>query len=452
MTKNMTVGSPIKLVLLFSVPIMLGNLLQQLYNTVDSIFVGNYVGETALGAVGTCGPMTVLFVALAIGLSVGSGIVIAQYFGAGQIEEMRKTASTVIILIVSVGVVLSVVGVFVAEWLLRVVLNAPESVIPYAKLYFQIYSIGLVFQFGYNIVAALLRSVGDSKASLYFLVISSLLNVVLDYIFIAVFEWGVAGAAIATVVSQFVSVTVSVIYMLKKYPIFRFKRSEFVFSGEKCALTLKIAIPTTIQQCIISSSQMAVQRVINGFGEAVLAGCTAAIRLENYLSIPCQGFSAGIATYTAQNIGAGKVDRVKQGYRGTLLMGIAVSAALAVIAVTFATRLVGLFNVTEGFDVGVQYIRSIAPFFVIFCMYQTTAGVLQGAGDTVTTMCLTLASLIVRVAGTYLLAGWLGYRAIWYAAVSGWIIILIPTVIRYLQGKWKTRAIVEKSEMSEAAE
>lgn len=442
MENNMTRGNPLKLILLFSVPIMLGNFLQQLYNTVDSIVVGNFVGESALASVGTCAPMTFLFVALALGLSTGSGIVIAQYFGAGETEEMRKTASTVIILIMALGVILTIVGVLVAGWLLRVVLDLPENLLPDATLYFKIYSAGLIFQFGYNVVAAILRSVGDSKASLYFLIVSSLMNVVLDLLMVAVFHWGVAGAAIATIISQLASFVVSVVYMFKKYPVFKFGKGEFTFSREKCSLVLKVAVPTTIQQCVISCSHMAVQRVINGFGEAVIAGCTAAQKLENYLVIPSQAFCAGMATYTAQNIGAGELDRVKKGLRSTMVAGACISLALAAIAMVAAEPLISLFNVTEGFHVGLEYIRGIAPFFVVFTIYLTVSGLIQGSGDTVTCMVLTIASLLVRVGMTYLLDGWMGYKAIWYAAASGWIIILVPALIRYWQGKWRQGKVI----------
>ena len=231
MAKNMTQGTPWKLILLFSLPIMLGNLLQQLYNTVDSVIVGQFISTEALGAVGTCGPLTVLLLAFAIGLSTGASILIAQLFGAGRLEEMRKSVSTALILLAAVGVGISVLGFFTAKPLLRYALGVPESVLGLATLYMRIYAAGLFFQFLYNIVAAILRAVGDSRATLYFLLISSIINIVLDLVLILVFHLGVAGAAIATVFAQFCSAVASFVYMFGKYEMLRFQAGEFRFVG-----------------------------------------------------------------------------------------------------------------------------------------------------------------------------------------------------------------------------
>lgn len=445
MAKDMTQGSASKQIAMFSLPIMLGTLLQQLYNTADSVILGNFQSEAALSAVGSGQALTMFFVALAMGLSTGSGIVVAQYFGAKQTADMKRTGSTVIILILSVGILLSIAGVIFAKPFLQYVLNTPVSLLDDAVVYYRIYCMGVVFQFTYNIMAAILRSMGDSKATLYFLLATSVLNVVLDLLFVAVFKWSVAGAAIATVISQAVSAVLAVLYLFRNYPVFRYKREEFVFDTEKCKLALKMAIPTTIQQSIISFSHIALQRLINGYGENVIAGCTVGMRLENYIFIPISGFSAGLSTFTAQNIGAGKPERVKEGYKGSLIMSVLACVILVGAALLFAKPLVGLFGLVDiSQEVGVAYLTGIAPFLIIFALYYVNVAVLQGSGDVVVCMFLTLCSLGVRVVITYLLASYtaLGYTAIWWSLPICWTAVFIISLMRYKQGRWKKKGIV----------
>ena len=227
----MTEGKEWKNILMFALPLMAGNALQQLYNTVDGIIVGNFVGDTALAAVGACSPLTMVFIALALGMSNGSAIVVGQYYGAGKHEEMRRTVSTAVLLLLALGAVLSVVGVLVARPMLSGLMRVSELYIDYAVDYFAIYAIGLIFQFAYNIFAAVLRALGDSRATLYFLVISSITNTVLDLLFVVGFHWEVAGAAIATVISQALSAVCAAVYMMRKHEVLRYKKGEFRFHG-----------------------------------------------------------------------------------------------------------------------------------------------------------------------------------------------------------------------------
>lgn len=451
MVKTMTEGKEWKQILLFTLPLMAGSLLQQLYNTVDGVIVGNFVSADALASVGTCSSLTMLFIALAIGLSAGCSIVISQYFGAKQLDEMRKAVSTAIFMLVTLGLVLSVVGVLTARPLLEGVLNVDAKYLEDAVSYFSIYAIGLVFQFTYNIFAAILRSLGDSKATLYFLMVSSVVNVVLDLLFVRVFSWGVAGAAIATVIAQGVSAVVCVVYMFKKHPILRFAKGEFRFYREKFSLALRMGIPTMFQQCIISSGHVLIQRIINTLevtNLGLMAGYTAAARIENFVLIPVFAFNMGMATFTGQNIGAGHLDRVKRGLWRTEVMGILCCVVLGAITYVWAEPLVSMFGLSagSGLEYGVQYIRFISPLFAIFCFYLILAGLIQGSGDVLWSTTATVSSLIFRTVVAYFLAFCtaVSYRAAWVSIPMGWIWALVILVLRYRTGKWKEKSIARR--------
>ena len=442
--KLMTEGSEWKLILLFTLPLMAGNFLQQLYNAVDGIVVGNFAaaGENALAAVGTCAPITMLFIAVAMGMSTGCSILIAQLHGARKYDEMRKAVATSLILVIAVGLVLSVAGGVVAKWILEHILKVSEEILPDATAYFAIYCFGLVFQFTYNIVSFILRSLGDSAATLYFLLVSSVTNIILDLVFVICFHWDVPGVAIATVIAQALSAVISVIYMFKKYPILRFGKGEFRFHRTQAALALRLSIPTTLQQCIVSSGHIAIQRIVNDFG--LTAAFTAGMRMENFIMIPVFSFNVGMATFTGQNVGAGRLDRVRRGFRATELMGLAVCAVVGLVAFVGADPLVGLFGV-EGTTqaTAAEYLRFIAPCLLLFCFYIITNGVLQGSGDVVFTAVNTVSNLAIRCAAAYLLAYLtpLEGRAAWVSLPISWAYALVLSLVRYRGGKWKSKAV-----------
>ena len=451
LVKSMTEGKEWKQILLFTLPLMAGSLLQQLYNTVDGVVVGNFVGADALASVGTCASLTMLFLALAIGMSAGCSIVVSQYFGAKQIEEMRKAVSTAVIMLVVMGLVLSVVGVVAARPLLEHVLNVDARYLEDAAAYFGIYAVGLVFQFTYNIFSAILRSLGDSKATLYFLLVSSVVNIVLDLLFVKVLSWGVAGAAIATVIAQAVSAVVCVFYMFTKHPILRFAKGEFRFHREKFLLALRLGVPTMLQQCIISCGHVAIQRIINTFevtNVGLMAGYTAAVRVENFVLIPIFAFNMGMATFTGQNMGAGRFDRVKRGLWRTELMGVLCCVTLGMISYVAAEPLVRMFGLSEGngLEYGIQYIHFIAPLFAIFCFYLILAGLIQGSGDVLCSTTASVTSLLFRIAVAYFQAfcTTVGYRAAWVSIPLGWLWALVILGLRYRSGKWKEKAITNQ--------
>lgn len=449
MAQDLTMGRPWKLILSFSLPIIIGNLLQQFYNAADSAIVGNLIGQHALSAVGTCASLTMLFIALAIGFSNGAAIIVSQFYGARQFSEMRKAASTAILLVFAIGLAMSVLGVLAAYPLLKYALGVPEEngVLELAATYFRWYSVGLVFQFGYNIFASLLRSIGDSKATLYFLLISSLVNIALDFLFVAAFKWGVAGAAIATVFSQLCSCVAGGLYMTRKYKLFRFARGDFRFHMDKCRMIFEVGVPAALQQCVVSCGHLLVQRLVNSYGSDMIAAFTSAQRIEQFIIVPIVSFQAGMSMYAGQNTGAGRHDRVKTGLWQGTAMSVGVCIVLATISILFTPTFIGLFGV-EGaaFTYGCEYLRQTAPLFLVFSAYLVLLGMLQGAGDVKLAMFCTIIALSVRVAASYFMA-WctpLSYRGIWWGMFTGWCVAAIVAYARFFSGKWMSKALVNK--------
>lgn len=442
----MTQGAQWKHILLFALPIMAGNLLQQLYNIADSVIVGNFVGQTALSAVGTCAPMTILFIAFALGMSNGSAVIVAQYFGAGRRDELRQAVSTALILLICLGLGISVIAIGFARPLLAVIMGVPEPALSLAVVYYRVYSVGLVFQFAYNITAAILRAIGDSKATLYFLLVSAITNVLLDLLFVGVFEWGVAGAAVATVIAQALSAVVSVVYMFRRHEMLRFRRAEFRFHKDMGLLALKLGVPTSLQQCVVSFGHIAIQRVINSFGEGLMAASTVEIRLQQLIAVPAIAFQAGMSTFTGQNIGAEKPERIPGGYHATLGMSAGICLVLSVLAWVFAEPLVVMFGVEPAHQaLAVEYVRFAAYCYVLFPLYQTTAGLLSGAGDVLVIALLTLGSLGVRTVATYIMAYLtpIGHAAAWISMPISWGLALLISVLRYRFGSWKQKSVIK---------
>ncbi|MBR2520690.1 MAG: MATE family efflux transporter [Oscillospiraceae bacterium] len=446
MARDMTTGREGKHILVFALPIMGGLVLQQLYNTVDSVVVGQILGPTALGAVGTCAALTMFAVSFAVGLTNGSSVIFAQLFGAKHMEDLRKNLSTAFILLTALGLFISILGFFLARPLLKA-LAAPDEILDMASGYFRIYCLGLVFQFVYNVSAGALRSVGDSKATLYFLCISSVVNIVLDLLFVIVFHWGVEGTAVATVIAQGLSAVVSLIYIFRKYEFYRFSKGEFRFDGACCAQILKLGVPTMVHMCIVSGGNVLIQRVVNDLGTVPLAANTAAGRIENYMFIPVQGMNNGIATFTGQNVGAGRYDRVRTGRRHARYILVPTALTISLILWVFAKPLVSIFGVEgEALTLGIQHLRFIAPFFVVFALYMSTAGILTGSGDVLAAACVTLSVLGVRVAATYIFnyVFHLGFPSLYYANPIGWAFGFIVVWLRFRTGIWETKSVVRR--------
>lgn len=455
MENKMTSGTPWKQILAFSMPVFIGLLLQQLYNTVDTIVVGNFASEAALSAVGTCGSLTFLFLAVANGFSAGAGVLTSQYFGAGKTDEMRKASAVSITLLMLMGVVMTVVGLILGTPALKYLLAVPDSFLDMAITYFSIYCLGLIFQFGYNIVASLLRSVGDSKASMYFLLIASAVNIVLDLLFVAVFHMGAAGAAIATDISQALSCIAAFAYMYKKYPVFRFSKKEWGLDKTIIGQIARMGFPVTLQQMIAGLGIVFIQRAVNGYGQAMTASFTVGSRIEMYAQMPLNAFYMALATFVGQNIGAGNVEHVKKGARQTILLSLAVTAVIAVLILTFTSQLIGLFGIgDQAAEYCSQHLRVTVLAFVLQCVYLPLFGVFQGAGDGFAITRTAAVALGIRVLTTYTLCylPMFGYRIVWWNMVFGFAGGFIITWIHYLRGKWQDKSIIRQPQVAAVME
>lgn len=450
---DLTQGPEWKAILTFALPIMAGQLLQQLYSTVDGIIVGNYVSSDALAAVGSCTALVMVFIALSFGMSNGCGVVIAQLFGARRMDEMRRAASTALILLFSMGVVLTAIFFFSAGFTTRVVLGNPEGLISdMVEDYIRFYALGMIFQFVYNAVAAILRSVGDSRAALYFLLVSTVVNTLLDILFVAGFRWGVAGAAAATSIAQAACCIVSLVYMYRRYEVFRFKPGDKLFDTEKLKLCLRMGIPTTIQHMIISCGHLLLQRLVNSFGAVTMAAYTVGSRFDHYASIPSMGMFQAMASFAGQNTGAGRMDRVKKGMVRCVAMNLSMVIVLCAALYIFAAPLSTLFGV-EGQELSqsVEYMRWISLFYPLFGFYITFNGMFQGCGIPFAATSVSAICLATRVIGAYVMAGplELGYASCWYSCTIGWGFGVVVVLFHFFRGKWKTASLV-KNQAEEA--
>lgn len=446
MAKDMTTGKEWKLILSFTLPLIGGNLLQQIYSLADSLIVGNFAGQTALASVGTSFPITFLLLALATGLTNGVGVMASQFFGAKNADAFRKNLSTACFTLLGAGILITILGILTSRPLLAGLLQADASILDDALLYLRIYCVGLVFQFAYNTFAAILRSIGDSRSTMYFLLIATVVNIVLDLIFVQF--WQVAGVAWATVIAQAVSAITAGIYLFRKVELARFQRGQFRFHKEMFTMSLRLGVPTSIQQCSVGLGMVLMQRLINSFGVDTISAITAAMKLESFAMVPIMMFYMGLSNFTGQNMGAGKLDRIKRGYHQTMVMAMITCAGIILLLIFAGPYAIGLFHMNEAATaIGSEYLRTLAWFFLIFCVMYITNGVLQGSGDVAYPTAGSMTSLIVRVIVANIMATFpaIGYRSIFYSIPIGWVCGTAIVFIRYLTGKWKTKGVVRSN-------
>lgn len=451
---DLTEGRPWVSLLLFAVPMIMGNLFQQFYNMADSMIVGNFVGEDALAAVGASYALTNVFIMIAIGGGNGFSVLTSQYLGAGQYGKMKTSVSTALITFLGVSLVLGGFG-FLFNGPILEALSTPENILGQARLYLRIYFLGLPFLFMYNILASVFNAIGDSRTPLYLLIFSSLLNVVLDIVSVTLMGRGVDGVAVATVTAQGVSVIISFCILLGKMKEFQntAQGGEFSFyDPEMLGSGMKMAVPTILQQSIVSIGMLLVQSVVNGFGSAVLAGYSAGSRIESICVVPMLAAGNAVATFTAQNIGAGKRERVKQGYHASygIVGGFAVVIALALWAGSgpvIAAFLGGNAQAqaaeeSAAFVTGTGYLSFVAWFFVLSGLKASTDGVLRGSGDMLVFTIANMVNLGIRVFVAFRFAPVWGVAAVWYAVPMGWAANYIISFSRYLTGKWQEKKVI----------
>ena len=444
--KNLTEGSEAKGIIGFAVPMLIGNVFQQMYMMVDSVVVGRGVGKEALAAVGASFPIIFLMVSLIIGITMGASIMLSQYFGARDTDKLKKTIDTTVIFLLITAVLATVAGLIFSGPILKV-LRTPDAVFPLARQYLNVMFAGMVFMFGYNTVSAILRGLGDSKNPLYFLIIASIVNIVLDLLFVMVFHWGVAGAAWATVISQGVSLVVGVIYMQRSpYGYLHVHPKTIRFDREIFRNMLKIGLPTGIQQSLVSLGFIALTRIVNPFGTNVIAGYTAASRLDSFAAMPAMNLSIAMSTFVGQNMGAQKQERVRKGYISTMLMSGVISLVMTAVMIIFRRALIGLFAKDPAVvEIGAEYLLIVSSFYIVFSSMFITGGVLRGAGDTLTQMVFTLVALwVVRIPISALLSSNLGSPGIWWGIPAGWVVGFTASFLYYLGGRWKKKVLIRR--------
>ena len=449
--QNMLTGKPGRTLFFFAVPMILGNLFQQFYNMADSVIVGRYVGENALAAVGASYSLTTVFIMVAIGGGIGASVLTSQYLGAKEYGKMKTSIYTALITFFIISIVLAIGGFLGNRFILQA-LKTPDNILNDAVLYLSIYFCGLPFLFMYNVLSAMFNALGKSRIPLYLLIFSSVLNVVLDLYMVRVLHLEVAGVAIATVIAQGLSALLAfwiLLMQLKKYnhtPRETDADKVKLYDTEMLVQGTKIAIPSIVQQSIVSIGMLLVQSVVNGFGSSVLAGYSAGMRIESICIVPMIATGNAVSTFTAQNLGAKQSERVKQGYRAGVCMVGVFAVIICVILQLFHNGIMQFFLEGEGgqkaLETGNAYLMFIGWFFALIGVKAVTDGVLRGSGDVNVYMMANLVNLGIRVLFANLCAPVFGVAAVWWAVPIGWGVNFLISFIRYKSGKWSRKKVI----------
>ncbi len=452
--ENLITQPPARSLFFFALPMIIGNLFQQFYNMADSIIVGNLVGEDALAAVGASYSFTTVFIMIAIGGGIGASVLTSQYLGAGHYREMKSSVYTFLIAFAVFSTLLAVLGFAVNPTVLRL-LKTPDNILSDAVSYLQIYFVGLPFMFMYNILSANFNALGRSRIPLFLLIFSSILNIVLDLWMVGSLKMGVAGAAVATVIAQGIAAVISLVILMRLLSTYAVEGKVQRFRSDMFVTGVKVAIPSIVQQSIVSIGMLLTQSAVNRFGSSALAGYSAGTRLESLCIVPMIATGNAMSTFTAQNLGAGKPERVRQGYRAAYGIIIGFGVLLIAVSQLFYAPILSAF-VEQGesavaFETGTAYFRFIGFFFSFLGFKAITDGILRGAGDIKIYMLANLINLAIRVAVAQLCSPIWGIELIWYAVPMGWAANYLISYLWYRTGNWKRRNLLknEKQDCNE---
>lgn len=441
-TTDMTTGNEFGHIIRFALPMLAGNLFQQFYNIADSVIVGRFLGADALASVGATGSITYFFYTLCIGLATGTGILISQNFGAGSHDNVKKYIANSAYVLGVFGIAISILSTLSAPLLLEI-LNTPAEIFEAATGYMRISCIGTVAVAAYNWINSVMRSLGDSKTPLIFLVIASVLNIGLDLLFVVVFDMGVNGAAWATIIAQAVSAIGSIIFAFAKNPMFRITRENAAFDRRHAGKCVSTGVPIALQNAMVSVSMIYLQSVANTFGKTVVAAYTATMRVEQLIHQPFSSINAAISAFTGQNVGAGKKERVVTGYKASMKAGTVFALALLVVFLLFSEQIVGLFvDEAEVVEIGAAALKISACFYVFLGMIHVTRGLLNGAGDVKYALINGIAEVAGRIGFAILLVNipGTGYFAVWGTTCLTWLLTGIMSYVRYKGGSWERKA------------
>lgn len=447
---DMTVGTPWKSIALFSIPMIIGNVAQQLYSTVDSIVVGKYVGDNALAAVGSASPILNMLYVLFIGISAGVGIMVSQYFGAKAKEELSETIGNCITITAIASLILMVISPPLIRPALEM-LNTPDSIIDWCTAYLVISMVGGIGMAYYNILSGVLRGMGDSFSALLYLLVAAVINIVLDIYFVAELGMGVAGVALATVIAQAVSASLCFLKLMHMKDVFELTKSNLKPKSRYIKQIISLGLPSGITQAIFSSAMIVVQSLTNSFGEAFIAANVIVMRVDGFAMMPNFSFGTAMTTYAGQNVGAGRMDRVTKGAKQGTLMAVGCSAVITLIILVFGKYLMGIFTeTTELVDLSMYLMRILAVGYIAMAVTQSLSGVMRGAGDTVTPMWISLINtVLIRVPIAYgisfltrtpeLPTG--RFECIQISLLITWIMGAVITFFFYRLGRWKRKAL-----------
>ncbi|MBQ7775246.1 MAG: MATE family efflux transporter [Lachnospiraceae bacterium] len=449
---DMTDGTPWKRIVIFTIPMLLGNIAQQLYSTVDSIVVGKYVGDHALSAVGSAAPILNLLLVLFIGISMGASIMVAQYFGAKQREELSYTIGNCIVLTAIAVAIVMVASIFVTRPLLEL-LKTPTSIIDWCESYLLISFLGSVGTAYYNILSGILRGLGDAFSALIYLLVATIINIVLDIVFVAEFGMGVSGVALATIIAQAVSAILCFIRLARLTDIFDLKPRFMKLKKIYAMKVVQLGLPSGLTQAIFSMAMIMVQALTNSFGEMFIAANVIIMRVDGFAMLPNFSFGTAMTTYTGQNVGAKKMDRVIQGAKQGTILAVITSTTLTGLILIFGKLLMGIFtDTTELVELSRNMMSIIAIGYIAMAVTQSLSGVMRGAGDTMTPMWISIfTTVIVRVPVAYGIAHLTKSAAfpngrqecIFISLLCSWLMGAIVTTICYLSGRWKKKAFTE---------
>lgn len=439
MIKDLTEGNPQKVLWRFTIPMFISVIFQQLYNIADSVIAGKFAGEDALAAVGASYPITMIFMAIAVGSNVGCAVVISQLFGAKEYGKMKTAVYTTLLSSFVLAVVLTVGGLLGTQSLMRMI-RTPDNIFSDGALYLRIYVGGLIFLFLYNVATGIFTALGDSKTPLYFLIGSSLGNIALDTWFVAGFHWGVAGVAWATFIAQGIACILALLTLVRRLRQVGTKEAFALFSWSMLKKISLIAVPSILQQSFVSVGNIFIQSLVNSFGSSVIAGYSAAIKLNTF-SVTCfTTLGNGVSSFSAQNLGAGKVDRARKGLQAGVKMGLLTAVPFFIAFFIFGQNMIQLFMSGDAsavaMNTGISFLKIVAPFYFVISVKLVIDGMLRGAGAMVSFMAATFADLILRVILSYILASYFEVTGIWMSWPIGWSIATLMSVLFYLRGKW----------------
>ena len=446
MNKDLTVGKPSSVLWRFCLPLFGSIIFQQLYNLADSFVAGRVVGGNALAAVGNSYEITLIFIAFAFGCNIGCSVIVSQLFGAKRMADLKTAVYTTLIASGVVCLVLMGVGTLFCTNLLRMI-NTPEDILPDSKLYLDIYILGLPFVFYYNVATGIFSALGDSKTPFYFLAASSLSNIAVDILFVTAFQMGVAGVAWATFLCQGVSCILAVVVVFRRFRTIQTEETPKIFSWFLFKKIAVVAVPSILQQSFISIGNILIQGVINTFGSGVIAGYSAAVKLNNLVITSFTTLGNGISNYTAQNMGAEKPERVRQGFRAGLKLVWMLSVPLVALYLLCSSTVLRLFldNPTgQAMQVGIQFLRILSPFYFVISAKLVSDGILRGAGLMKQFMAATFTDLILRVALAFLLSGPFGTVGIWSAWPIGWTVAMVLSILFYVKGPWNRKETIAR--------